>query len=257
MASGFYAACSGLLAKMQALDVTANNLANVNTTGYKSENKFYSALTASLSQTSAAMGPVNQAINRFGILGGDFLNLGQGSMVPTGNPTDLAIEGSGFFVVQTSAGTRFTRNGSFHLDTKGKLVDSNGNTVLGQGGKIQVPGLGKLGPVTISSGSISISSDGTISVGGSMVGRLAVADFAPGTALTPEGALYFDAPAGSASPATTYAVHQGSLEASNMDPVGGAIDLITIQRSADLMLKAVSIFNNDLDKTAAEQIARV
>jgi len=257
MGSGFYAACSGLLARMQALDVTANNLANVNTSGYKSENKFYGALTASLSQTPVLLSPVNQAINRFGILGGDFVNFREGSLQPTGNPTDLAIENSGFFVVKTSVGIRFTRNGSFHLDSKGTLVDSNDNTVLGQGGKISVTGLGKLGPITIPPGTVAVSKDGTISVAGSMAGRIVLADFAPGTPAIPEGALYFDAPAGSARPIANPSIQQGNLESSNMDPVSGAIDLVDIQRSADLMMKAIGIFNNDFDKTAAELVARV
>jgi flagellar basal-body rod protein FlgF/flagellar basal-body rod protein FlgG len=241
---------------MQALDVTANNLANVSTAGYKSENEFYGALNASLSQP-APSDRLNQAVNRFGILGGDYVNMREGSLDPTGNPLDVAVQGSGFFVVQTSSGIRFTRAGNFHLNTQSQLVTADGDVVLGQGGPIKLPGVGQLGPMTLPQGTISISADGTVSVNGSMTGRLSLVEMKPGTELSPEGALYFSAPDGSAAPAVSSGVSQGVLEASNMNPVDGAINLVTIQRNAELMMRAVSIFNNDFNKTAADQIARV
>jgi flagellar basal-body rod protein FlgF len=253
--SGFYAACSGMLARMQALDVTANNLANVDTAGYKSQMEFYSAITASL--TPAPLSSLNQAINRYGILGGDSINEMQGSLTPTGNPLDLAIEGPGFFMVQTKAGIRFTRDGNFHLNENRQLVTPQDDPVLGLGGPITIPAFGKVGPVSVPPGTVSISEDGTVSVGGAMAGRLSIAEFTPGTSLTPEGALYFDAPDGSAHLAANSAIHEGVLESSNMNAVSGTIDLIAIQRSADLMLRAVSIFNNDFNKTAAEEVGRV
>lgn len=256
MDSGYYAACSGLLAQVQALDVTANNLANVSTTGYKSENQFYSALTASISTSPATLSPLNQAINRFGILGGDYVNMNAGSLDPTGNPLDVAVEGPGFLTIQTAAGVRYTRNGNLHLNTKGQLVTPNGDVVLGQGGPLKIPGLGSVGPMNIPSGQISISQEGTISANGSMVGRLVLSEFASGTSLAPEGSLYFSAPANSAHLATNSVVRQGALEDSNMNPVSGAVDLISIERDAQLMMRAVSIFDTDFDKTAAEQIAR-
>jgi flagellar basal-body rod protein FlgF len=254
--SGYYAACSGLIARMQALDVTANNLANVSTAGYKSENEFYGALTASMSQGTPGS-QLNQAVNRFGILGGDYLNMHEGSLDPTGNPLDVAIQGTGLFVVQTANGIRFTRAGNFHLNTQSQLVTSEGDLVLGQGGPIKLPGVGQIGPMTIPQGTISISADGTISVNGSMAGKLSLVEMEPGTQLAPEGTLYFTAPDNSAKTAAASTVQEGVLEASNMNPVDGAIDLVSIQRNAQLMMRAVSIFNNDFNKTAAEQIARV
>ena len=151
MDSGYYAACSGLLARVQALDVTANNLANVSTAGYKSENEFYGALDASLSQP-APSDQLNQAVNRFGILGGDYINMREGSLDPTGNPLDVAVEGPGLFVVQTPSGIRFTRAGNFHLNTKGQLVTSDGSPVMGLGGPIKLPGIGQIGPIDASPG---------------------------------------------------------------------------------------------------------
>ncbi|HUA01653.1 MAG TPA: flagellar hook basal-body protein [Candidatus Aquilonibacter sp.] len=257
MDSGYYAACSGLVARMQALDVTANNLANVSTAGYKAEDEFYGALNASMAAQSVPQSQLNQAINRFGILGGDYLNMHEGSLDPTGNPLDVALQGSGLFVVQTPAGLRYTRAGNFHLNPHGQLVSSQGDLVMGQGGPIQLPGIGKIGPITLPQGTIGISADGTVSVNGSMAGHLVIADTDPGTQLAPEGNLYFTAPDGSVKTAANTTVQQGALEASNMNPIDGAIDLVSIQRNAQLMMRAVSIFNDDFNRTAAEQIGRV
>lgn len=257
MDSGYYAACSGLVARMQALDVTANNLANVSTTGYKTEDEFYGALNASMSAQGAPQSQLNQAVNRFGILGGDYLNMHEGSLDPTGNPLDVALQGSGLFVVQTAAGLRYTRAGNFHLNPQGQLVTSEGDLVMGQGGPIKLPGVGQIGPITLPQGTIGISSDGTVSVNGSMAGRLTIVDTDPGTELAPEGNLYFTAPDGSVKTAADTTVQQGVLEASNMNPIDGAIDLVSIQRNAQLMMRAVSIFNDDFNRTAAEQVGRV
>src|ERR1035438_8214472 len=111
MDSGYYAALTGLMAKWDALDVAASNLANVSTAGYKSEKEFYTSLTASLDGT-APRGQLNRAINDYGVLGGAVVNLDSGALQKTGNDLDLGMEGSGFFAVQTSAGVRFTRNGN-------------------------------------------------------------------------------------------------------------------------------------------------
>ena len=143
------------------------------------------------------------------------------------------------------------------MNTQGQLITSDGNPVLGQGGPIKLPGVGQVGPISIPPGTVSISSDGTISVNGALTGRLSIVEMKPGTELSPEGALYFSVPDNSATPAVSSDVQQGVLEASNMNPIDGAIDLVTIQRNAETMMRAVSIFDNDFNKTAAEQIARV
>ena len=94
MNSGYYAAFTGLVARLDALDVIANNLANVGTTGFRGQREFYSAVTANL--TGQALTPLNRAINDFGVLGGSNLDLRQGSLQSTGNKLDLAIDGSAF-----------------------------------------------------------------------------------------------------------------------------------------------------------------
>src|ERR1051326_2675718 len=99
MNSGYYAAFAGLQAKTQALEVAANNLANASTPGYKAQQEFYRSYESSAK--GRPLSPLNHAINDFGVLGGASLDLRSGNLELTGNNLDLALEGSGFFVVQT------------------------------------------------------------------------------------------------------------------------------------------------------------
>jgi flagellar basal-body rod protein FlgF/flagellar basal-body rod protein FlgG len=244
MDSGFYAACAGLVSRMEALDVLSNNLANANTDGYKAEREFYSALDASIG--TASLSPLNQAMNRYGVVGGQWLDLNEGSIVPTGNKLDLAIQGAGFFSVQTASGIRYTRNGNFHLDAKRRLVTEQGELVLGP----PRPGSKQPEPIQVPAGAISISGDGTVSVNGAMVGKLRIIDFPKGTQITPVGDAEFTASAGAARFEADPSVREGALEASNMNAISGMVSLILTQRSAEMLEKALSIFNNDFDQTA-------
>jgi flagellar basal-body rod protein FlgF len=246
MDSGYYAACAGLVSRMEALDVLANNLANTNTDGYKKQQQFYSALDASVASASPAtsLTPLNQAMNRYGVVGGQWLDLREGSLVPTGNKLDVAIQGAGFFALQTSAGIRYTRNGSFHLNAKRQLVDAQGDLLLGAGQP-------KAKAIQVPEGDISISNDGTISVNGAMTGKLEIVNFAPGTALAPAGNGQFTAPPGAAKAEPNPSVQQGVLEASNTNAITGMVSLILAERNAQMMERAMAIFNTDFDKTAA------
>jgi flagellar basal-body rod protein FlgF len=245
MESGFYAAFTGLVARLEALDVAANNLANVNTTGYKAEREFYRAFTAA-SRNAARLSPLNRAVNDYGILGGTTIDLGPGSLEHTGNDFDVALEGRGFLTVQTSAGPRYTRNGNLHIGPDGKLLTAQNDPVLGEPGRpIQIFG----------SGRISISTDGTISSNGAVIARLKLVDFPAGTPFTPEGNSYFAAPKESErNVSSSVAVRQGNLEASNFSAVAGATGLIALQRHAELLRRALTIFNDDFDRVAAQQI---
>lgn len=244
MDSGFYSAFTGLAARMQSLDLLANNLANVNTAGYKAQKEFYKAFTASLG--SSRLTSVNMAINNYGLMGGARVDLSAGALQTTGNDTDLALDGSGFFVVSTKAGMRYTRNGNFSLNTLRQLVDNQGNLVQGDNGAILLP-----------AGKLAISTDGTVSVDGAVVAKLKIADFAPGTALMPEGNADFNVPA-EAQPLVSMAqVRQGSLEASNSDAVTSAVQLIDLQRNAEMMQRALTIFNTDFNQTAVQELPHV
>jgi len=247
MESGYYAAFTALLAGTQALELAANNLANISTTGYKAQREFYESLTATLDNShQRQLSSLNQAINNYGVLGGAMVDVQPGTLERTGNDLDVALEGSGFFVVKTKAGLRYTRNGNFRVDADGQLVTAWGDPVMGDQGPIQIP-----------SGSISISPEGTIPSRGALVGRLDTVDFAPGTVFVPEGNSTYKAATGSPTPAVDPRVRQGMLEASNMNSITGTIGLIMIQRQTQLLEQALSIFHNDFDKSAAEDLPRV
>lgn len=158
----------------------------------------------------------------------------------------MAMEGSGFFVVQTKAGLKYTRDGNFQVDTNGLLTTASGDPVMGDQGPINVP-----------SGPITIAPDGTLSSQGAIVGTLQLVDFPPGTPLVPEGNSMYQAPAGTATPAADPRVRQDTLESSNMNPITGTVSLIMIQRQTQLLQQALTIFYNDFDKSAAEDVSRV
>lgn len=242
MNSGYYAAFTGLVARMQALDVLANNLANVNTTGFRGQHEFYRAVTASLG--SQPLTALNRAINDFGVLGGSTVDLRQGSLQATGNNLDLGMSGPGFFSVLTPGGTRFTRNGSFHVNASGEIVNGNQDPVLGPGGPIFLP-----------PGDVSISSDGTVSVAGAVAAQVRVAEFAPGTALVPEGESNFIAPAGADRDAANSNVEQGMLESSNVNVTLAMTNLMVLQRHAEMLERTLSIFQNDFNRSAVQQLA--
>ena len=128
MDSGYYAAAAGLAAQTQALDLVAHNLANLSTTGYRGQQTTFRSLLAG--NGSASGNVLNTAINNFGVLSGTRLDLSPGSLLPTGNPMDVAVAGSGFLAVRSAQGVLYTRDGSFHLTPTGQLVTGQGNAVL-------------------------------------------------------------------------------------------------------------------------------
>ena len=245
MDSGYYAAFAGLVARTQALDTAASNLANAQTAGYRAEREYFrSVLLDPLGGDSQLGGTVNN----FGVLGGDHLDMAQGVLAPTGNALDLAIEGQGFFAVQTPNGVRYTRDGSFHRGNSGQLVTAAGEPVLSAQNR----------PIPVPPGEVSVGADGVLSVGGGTVAAVGVFGFPAGTQLRPEGKNRYIAPANvQATPAAGAIVHQGALEAANQDVIQGSLDLIMMQRQAETMQRALTIFHTDFNKTASEDIPRV
>lgn len=244
MDSGYYAAYSGLLARSQALDSASSNLANVNTTGFRAEREFF---RGAVTGPHALESQLNRTVNDFGVLGGNRLSLAQGALTPTGNALDVAIEGEGFFAIQTRAGVRYTRDGSFRRGSGGTLTTSDGEPVLNPQGK----------PIAMPAGEISIGGDGAITVAGGVVGRIGVYRFTDASVLSAEGTNRYRAADGVAPVASLASLHQGALEGSNQDIVQGSLQLILVQRQAEMMQKALSIFHNDFDKQASEDLPRV
>jgi len=244
MDSGYYSACTALVSRTQELDTIANNLANASTVGYRAQRNVFSSVLADAGNATAS--PINAAMNNFGILSGTALDLSQGALQKTGNDLDVAIQGPGYFVVQTANGPVYTRNGSFQVSARGQLVTSTGDAVMGDKGVI-----------TMVPGPVSISADGTISSNGAVTGKLQVVEFPPNTKLTSAGGTYYSAPPKTAKPATGSDVRQGMLESSNVNPISGMVELVNAQRSAEMMQRALSMFNSEIDKTATQDLPKV
>jgi len=240
--SGFYAACAGLVAKTRALDSLAHNLANVSTTGFKGQRVDFQALLAQANLSGLSQ--VNQAINSFGVASEPSLDLTQGSIERTGNPLDLAIEGTGFLAVKTDSGIAYTRNGHFQLSSKGELQTSDGNPILGD-----------QGPVTLPPGTVSISPSGVVSVDGAIVTNLKLVEFDKQASLQETGPGLF---VSSATPKASIAtVRQGALESANVNPIESTVGLITIQREAEMLQRALSLFHGEMNRVATTDLARV
>lgn len=244
MDSGYYAACQGMRTQSRALDLVASNLANVNTTGYLAgQSSFHSLLASS---RGSVRGPLNEAMNSFDNVDQTTFDLSSGNLERTGNPFDLAIAGQGFFAVQTKAGTRYTRNGNFHVSGTGQLTTAAGDPVLGD-----------TGPVAIPAGKVSISGDGTISANGAFAGKLRIVEFSPGAPVEAEGDSLYNAPAKSVVPAAHSLARQGMLEASNVNPIAAVVNLLTVQRNHEMMQRALSLFYSEFNQVAVNDLPKV
>jgi flagellar basal-body rod protein FlgF len=244
MSSGYYAACAGLMSRTTALDTIANNLANVSTVGFRASHNIFSSLLATTSDSSLSV--LNQDANEYGLLSGTQLDTSQGALVRTGNDLDLAMEGPGYFAVQTATGTVYTRGGNFRVSPQGQLITAAGDPVMGDSG-----------PISIVGEPVSISTDGTISANDAIAGRLKLVEFPSTVALQSAGGAYYTAPAGAAVAAANSQVRQGTLESSNVNPVTGIVELITAQREVETMRRALTMFSTEIDKTAAQDLPRV
>jgi flagellar basal-body rod protein FlgF len=244
MNSGYYAACTGLMARTEALETIANNLANVSTVGFRANHNVFSSLLATTGNSPLSV--LNQDANDYGVLSGTQLDTSQGALVKTGNNLDLAMEGPGYFVVKTDAGPVYTRGGNFRISPQAQLVTAAGDPVMGDNNL----------PITLVGAPISISPDGTISTNGAISGRLKMVEFAPNADVQSAGGSYYKAPPAAAVAATRSQVRQGMLENSNVDPMTTVVELITAQRDVETMRHVLTMMNAELDKTAAQELPR-
>lgn len=245
MDSGLYAACAGLVARTESLDTIASNLANASSAGFKGQQNVFGSVLAEATH-HGAFSALNQVTNSYGVLSGTQLDSSQGTLTHTGNDLDVALQGPGYFKVQTANGVAYTRNGSFQISAKGQLITGQGDAVLGEGG-----------PITLSKGPVTISSDGTITSGGAITGKLKLVNFSPSTTITSRGNAYYAAPADQELAVTGTGVQQGALENSNVSPMDTVVELIDAQRSAETMRHVLSMLDSEMDKTAAQDLPRV
>jgi flagellar basal-body rod protein FlgF len=251
MDSGYYAACTGLAAQTQALELIANNLANLATTGYRAQQATFRSLLTG--PGSVSLNPLNAVINNFGLLSGSRTDLTPANLTATGNPLDLGLSGGGFFVVQTGQQVLYTRNGSFHVAPNGQLTTADGSAVLAEQANLLNPPV----PVSVPAGAVTVSPDGTVSVDGAIVAKLRLAEFPPSTSLTAEGNSLYSAPANSEVPATSTTVHEAMLENYNVNPTLSVVQLIMAQRNTEMLQRALTLFDNQLNLAAVQDIPHV
>ena len=237
------------VALSRELDVVANNIANLNTTGYKADGSLFAEYLSSSARAAQTGTPVSFVQDS-----GIWHDMSQGALERTGNPLDVAVEGQGFLVVQTARGERYTRNGALQINATGQLVTNDGDQVLGDAG-----------PITFQPNDrqVSISRDGTISVreGTSKVdsarGRFRLVTFDNPQQLQKDGGSTFNV-TGDARPqdTKTAALVQGALEKSNVRGVVEMSRMIEITRSYT-QVASILQQQGDLSQSAIDKLAEV
>lgn len=201
---------------MREMSVIANNIANASTTGYRQEGVIF----AEYVQGTPNAQSLSMATAR-----ARATSLASGTMTQTGGPLDVAIDGSGFFLIQTPDGTRLTRAGHFLPNAQGDLVTPDGYAVLDAGGA----------PLFIPAGTngVSIAPDGTLSAEGQLLGQIGVVEPAEGTQIVREDGVHFR-PDGPYEPSLDARVRQGFLEGSNVNPLSQIARMIEVQRAYEM-----------------------
>lgn len=240
MYKGIYVAMTGAVLRSRELDVVTNNLANVNTTGFK-RSSFASRLYPILEGIQDRQPVLYQEARAMTTFTGYKIDTMQGAVKNTGNPFDLAISGEGFFVVQNERGQNFyTRNGSFGINRDGYLMTPSGAYVLDRNNqRIQIQGT-----------QVDISPDGNLYVDGNLVTQIKVAKVENLEHVS--DSLFSGLETGIA----TGEVLQGSLEMSNVNPIREMVGIITALKQYESAQKIIQSFD-DLAKRAVSDIARV
>jgi flagellar basal-body rod protein FlgF len=244
MNSGMYAALSGGMASIQRMENLTNNLANLNTSGYKKDRIVFETVLARVDKTTASQQVLDETPVQSGV---HFItDYSAGSVRQTGATLDFALDGDGYFAVNTPQGKAYTRQGNFHLDAGGKLLTSQGDEVLGNGS-----------PITITGNKVEVNGKGEIFVDGVQTGALDVVDFPKPYVLQKTGGALFTADASvTPQPATKTMVRQGSLEGSNVDPILEMANLIETSRYYESCLKAVKSYD-DMAAKASNDLGKV
>ncbi len=243
MIKGLYTSAEGMIPLMAKQDQISNNLANINTTGYKKSSlvtrSFREFLKNDIEQPFVNEGTVIDEVA---------IDFSQGGLKQTGVPLDVAIEGEGFFTVDTPQGRRYTRNGNFSIDSDKRLVTSKGFPV------IATMGDGTESIVKADGDNFSILGDGTVVVDGDNVGKLKMATFdKPYKLLREGGSLYKTSnPDALVYESNDFKLQQGFLETSNADPIRSMVDMISVFRTYEANQKAIHAQDETLGKAVNE-----
>jgi flagellar basal-body rod protein FlgF len=237
-------AASGLRARMESLDMLANNIANSETGGYKTDREFYNLYTSPEAMAGDGETSTLPVIEK------NYTDFSPGSVRPTSNPLDFAIQGKGFFTVNSPSGVAYTRNGSFQISSAGTLVTADGNAVLDSAGKT----------ITLDpSVPVSVGPDGTVTQSGTTAAQLTLVDFANPGDLMKQGNTMFRPSDPKTQPvpaATSSEIQQGKLEGSNVSSSEAAVRLVSVMRQFEMMQKAIAI-GKEMDAKSIQEVAKV
>lgn len=240
MSGSIYKTGSGAILQQMRLDLFSNNLANVNTAGFKADQPVFR-----LEQTEAASSNAENrpSLSPYMIPMEYLTNFEPGALQKTGGKMDVAIVGGGFFEVQTSEGLRYTRNGQFTINENGMLSTAEGWPVMGQGGEIPIEG-----------DRIEFGEDGRITVDGDVVAVLNVVEFGNPNKLKKAGGTLFvpDNSAGGPVGAENYSISQGVVESSNVNAIRTMTELIETLRAFETYQKVIRAADDATSKTVNE-----
>jgi flagellar basal-body rod protein FlgF len=231
------------MALQRQMDVVANNLANINTTGFKSEQMLFEQYLMPVASDKDFAYP-DQPLSYVEDWA-TIHNMSNGAITLTGNPLDVALNGEGFLTVQTPAGERYTRSGSLQINAEGILVDLEGNPVLADGGQVQFDETDT---------DISISPTGVISTATGTKGRLQVVEFTSPEQLTREGDnLYAATDDAQFLPAVATSVTQGAIERSNVSGVSEMTEMIRVSRAYESIANQMQK-QDEMRRTAIQRL---
>ncbi len=220
---------TSLDALTQEYETITHNLANVSTAGYKRRCNAFSKSLEEQMTGSETYSPGNIELN-------SSLDFSQGNFFETGRPLDFAINGKGFFVIETPNGPLYTRNGIFQRNQNGQIINSQGRIVAGEGGLITIPD-------DVGVSQVSVSNDGSISAGGITIGKFQLVDFGDNEAkLVPTGDSCYRMPDENIQPvaAENSIVKQGRQELSNVKMIEELVDMIMVSRLYEANMKFIA-----------------
>jgi len=236
-------AASGLRARIESLEMLANNISNASTAGYKADREFYGLYASAEAQAAGAF-------SELPVIEGNWIDFSQGTLTPTGGTLDLALSGRGFFVAVSPSGPVYTRAGNFRLSPAGVLTTQEGYPLRTADGKTIQAGPG---------GPLEFQRDGEVWQDGVPLGRLELADFAQPQGLDKHGHNYFRLAGdggGGARAAAGVEVQQGKLESSNAHPGETAVRLVNVMRQFEMLQRALAL-GGEMNRRAVEEVARV
>lgn len=240
MIRGLYSSASGLLAESTRNDVIASNLAGLSVPGFRRDVATVAAFGPTLDYTAGGAGagltgPSAMLDSRVSV------DLQPGAVRATGNRLDLALEGPGYFAVQTRNGEAYTRGGAFRLDAAGRLTTAAGGPVLGAAG-----------PIVLRGGQVEVRDNGDVLVDGARVDRLKVVEFAPNAQVAKLGDGLLRLTAGQVRPAGATQVRQGYLEEANVNAVSELAGMIASLRAFEASQRALQANDQTLEKAIGE-----